>query len=91
MFLFQIFKSGYGSVIAVRLYVLGIPKVTSAKVLHPIHTISLADAVKNIKTAIKSGKLKITFQQSGMFILSYFIISFRGFLVDLSTEDAYEQ
>lgn len=56
-----LFKSGYSGVIAVRLYVLGVPAVGgSVTVLHPKHEVPLTDAVNKIKNAITAGNLIAT-------------------------------
>eukprot|EP00794_Sanderia_malayensis_P015723 gene15723-17308_t len=61
-----IFKSGFKGVIAVRLYVLGVPSIKgSVPVLHPKHQMPMKEAVKKIKTAIMSGKLQVNVKFSG--------------------------
>lgn len=60
-----IFKSGYGGVIAVRLYVLGLPSIKgSVQVLNPIHETPLKKAVDGIKKAITTGKLAVRLRTS---------------------------
>eukprot|EP00795_Rhopilema_esculentum_P010656 gene10656-19398_t len=55
-----IFKSGYGGVVAVRVYVLGLPPVKgSVLVLHPKHELPLKTAVDRIRDSITSGKFKV--------------------------------
>ncbi len=56
VFSFQLFKSAYGGVTGVRIYVLGLPAVKgTVAVLHPTHEIPLAEAVQNIKKSITTG------------------------------------